>query len=56
MAAWYLQILMIHVGCVIASGTLVPSQGKGQAVEVRAGRIYRMHHFMQPAVVAVFAS
>ena len=27
-----------------------------EAVEVRAGRIYRMHHFMQPAVVAVFAS
>jgi len=27
-----------------------------EAVEVRDGRIYRMHHFMQPGVVALFAS
>jgi uncharacterized membrane protein SirB2 len=27
MAAWYLQILMIHVGCVIASGTLFFTRG-----------------------------
>lgn len=27
MAAWYLQILMVHVGCVIASGTLFFTRG-----------------------------
>ena len=27
MAAWYLQILMIHVGCVIASGSLFFARG-----------------------------
>jgi RNA polymerase sigma-70 factor (ECF subfamily) len=27
-----------------------------EAVEVRDDRIYRMHHFMQPAAVALFAS
>jgi uncharacterized membrane protein SirB2 len=27
MAAWYLQILMIHVGCVIASGSLFFTRG-----------------------------
>lgn len=26
-----------------------------EAVEVRDGQIYRLHHFMQPAVVSLFA-
>jgi hypothetical protein len=27
-----------------------------EAVEIRDGRIYRMHHFMQPRVVALFSA
>jgi hypothetical protein len=27
-----------------------------EAAEVRDGKIFRMHHFMQPAVVALFTS
>ena len=36
MAAWYLQILMIHVGCVIASGSLFCARGCMMLAGLRA--------------------
>jgi uncharacterized membrane protein SirB2 len=49
MAAWYLQILMIHVGCVIASGSLFFARG----CMVLAGRPAANHAALRRLSVAI---